>query len=201
MSKGLGTLQTAIVRQLSSSGTWRWASDVAYSIFCERYRAAHDSEPGYGDNPSRALIVAVKRAASGLVRRGLVVAGMPERSDEGGCRVAWWLPEHQPPRLLQRRIPSALIDNAVLAVLSGITEEQAEESFQCSKRAIRETDIHRHRGDVSYELVCKEVIKMLGADAWRARVSIHRAVYRLQSQGRIRLKWYAARRIGSVRLE
>jgi hypothetical protein len=68
-------------------------------------------------------------------------------------------------RLEHLAFPSAVIDNAVLAVLSGITEEQAEESFQCSKRAIREMDIDRHRGDVSYELVGRGVVKMLGVGA------------------------------------
>ena len=202
MSRGLGKLQTSIIEELRRRGEWRWSTDVVWGVSAALYRAGHDGdEPYYQDNPSRAFEVAVRRAADGLVRRGLIVAGSPEFSQER-FKVAWWLPEHQPPKL-KRRIPMALVENAIVMVLSKTSEADAAESFEFGKQAIRNMANFRRPGDVSYEHLVGEVTKAVARNRWEQdglRVQIHRAVYKLQSQGRICLTWYATRRIGAVRL-
>jgi hypothetical protein len=195
-------LQSTIIQELGRRKKWRWSTDIVWDVFNALYRANHDGDdPDWRDQPSKAFGVAVRRGAAGLVRRGLIVAGMPEYSQEG-FKVALWLPEHEAPTL-KRTIPQALVENSILLALSKITESQAEESFEFGKMAIRRMALHRQPGDVSYEHLVAAVLKTLPIsrrDVSRLRVSIHRAAYRLQSKGRVRLTWHAPRRIGAVRL-
>ncbi len=194
MSRGLGSLQRDVLQALRTRGKWIGAQSLTCALY-ERIQQSDREQVPYS------FYVKVRRAATSLVKRNAVKTGMTANTKYGDrTRVAYWLPGQEPPAL-KRVIEAAVVENTIMQVITGINEVEAEDSFKYGREVVRSMVYDRKPGKVTYTHVVNTVDKLLTRDGWdreRLAVHIHRAVYRLQEKGLLRIRWYAARRIGSV---
>jgi hypothetical protein len=155
LSRGLGKLENDILGTIREHGSWMWAVDLFRAVW-----RGEESEPMPYVFYSSAL-----RAASGLVRKRLLLSGMPviRLYKDQRLKIGYWLPEHVPPEI--RRVYT--IDLVERAIFREMHKRQ---------EPLSNSDLHG--------ALCRDI----KADRWEAdrlRVPLHRALKRLLKSGEI----------------
>lgn len=114
MSRGIGDLQRAVLKTLEINGGPMLSVDLVIAVF----RAVH----GTDQSIPYAFYETTRRAAAGLVKRGVLLSGRPlckMRGRHHPAKVIFWLPGQTPPQLDDRRmVPLATVEHGILTFLA-----------------------------------------------------------------------------------